>query len=65
VYGSTPHLIHARRSKYTYGIETSRPWTSDAPDKEWVEDQQGFFTHKAMCTYVSKGEQVLVKCNRL
>jgi hypothetical protein len=58
VYGSNPSFIHARRSRYTYGIKYSTPWVSDAPDKHWMQDLQQFYTHKAFMTYVCKGQQV-------
>jgi hypothetical protein len=58
VYGSTPHLIHARRSKYTYGIRCNMPWTSDAPDKEWSADHNAYYTFRGVQTYVAKGQQV-------
>jgi hypothetical protein len=34
------------------------PWTADAPDKHWVEEEQGFCTYQAFETFVRKGEQV-------
>ncbi len=58
VYGSSPHLIHARRSRYTYGIRCSGPHVPGAPDKEWEDEYECFLTHSFLQAFVSKGQQV-------
>jgi hypothetical protein len=58
LYGSSPHLIHARCSRYSYGVRYSGPHIAGAPDKEWHAEKKCYYTHKLFQKFVGKGEEV-------
>lgn len=59
LYGCNPDLVHARRSRLTYGIKACVPLDDpDAPGRFWNEEEACFYTDRLFHVFVEKGQLV-------
>ena len=58
LYGCNPKLIHARRSRYNYGLRACGPYTPGAPGKFWHEEEQSFFSDSLFSVFSRQGQLI-------
>ena len=58
LYGQDPSLIHARRSRLTYGVRGCAPYIEGSPGKFWHNEAGAYFTDAVFNAFVRRGELV-------
>ncbi|KAL6759043.1 hypothetical protein V8C86DRAFT_1390447 [Haematococcus lacustris] len=57
-YGRCPELIHARRSRLTYGIRVWARYEDGMPNKQWVQEKGDYYCNSVFHPFVQKNQKV-------
>ncbi|KXZ53293.1 hypothetical protein GPECTOR_7g1187 [Gonium pectorale] len=69
IFGALPAMVSGRRTRLSYGVGTSRPWTSEdaihsamkgTPIKVWNGEEKSWYADKAYCAFVKRNDLVNV-----